>query len=236
MIEVVKALNGELAIPDNFRQTVQAYNPDKPQPHANPRCHNNHQTTELCALLGLTDLTKAAQLSEGSGRAAHGEEEWEDGGSADEQSEYPSDTSGMMRSFNPDEITIEDEWDEEPEEQEIKEVESIPEARTAGEVQTPRPMILPKPKSDVSESPLSPLMDRDPPSHSTPTIPWSQQCEDEDAGAVMRMLKRTGEKEADSRGTAGTPRIKRRNQVIYSAVEGEDDQDEVSGGSTAPVS
>ncbi|CAF95984.1 unnamed protein product, partial [Tetraodon nigroviridis] len=122
LVEVVKDLRGELAIPDNFSRTAPAYDPSRPQPHAKPRRQANPQTTELCALLGLTDLcAQAAQLSEGSGRAAPGEqqeeEEWEDGqslGSADEPSEYPNDTSGMSRPINPDEITIEDEWDEEP--------------------------------------------------------------------------------------------------------------------------
>lgn len=247
MIEVVKDLNGELAIPDNFSRTVQAYDPNKPQPHANPRCHTNPQTTELCTLLGLTDLcAKAAHLSGGSGRAGEEEEEWEDGqsmGSADEQSEYQSNTSGMSRSFNPDEITIEDEWDEEPGEQEIKELEVISEAKAAVEFQTPRPMVLPKPKLDVSPSHLTHPRELAAPSHSAPPTAQSQQCdededEDEDPAAVTRMLKRTSEEAKDTSGRGVTPTIKRRNQVIYSVVddEDEDDEDEVSGGRTAPVS
>lgn len=236
MIEVVKDLKGELAIPDNFSHTVQAYNPNKPQPYASPRCHSNPQTTELCALLGLTDLcAQAAQLIEGSGRAAPGEqeEEWEDGqsiGSADEQSEYPSDTSGMSRSINPDEIIIEDEWDEEPGEQETEELEGVPQDH-----KTPRPMVLPKPKSDVSPSHLSYLMELVPPSHSTPTVAQSPECEDEDSAAVARMLKRTSEEAGDCSGRGIPPRIKRRNQVIYSVMDGEDDEQE-AGGRTAPVS
>lgn len=236
MIEVVKDLKGELAIPNNFSRTVQAYNPNKPQPYANPRYHGNPQTTELCALLGLTDLcAKAAQLSE-----QEGEEQWEDEQSvesADEPSEYPSENSGMSRSINPDEIIIEDEWDEEPGEQEIKELEGVPEVQTAGEVQTPRPMVLPKPKLDVTPSNLSLLMELDPHSHSTPTIAQNQQCddEDEDSAAITRMLKRTSEEAGGSRGRGIPPRIKRRNQVIYSVPDGEDDETE-SGGGTAPVS
>lgn len=238
MIEVVKDLKGELAIPNNFSRTVQAYNPNKPQRYANPRCHSNPQTTELCALLGLTDLcAKAAQLSE-----QEGEEQWEDEHSvesADEPSEYPSENSGMSRSINPDEIIIEDEWDEEPGEQEIKELEGVPEAQTAGEVQTPRPMVLPKPKLDVTPSNLSLLMELDPHCHSTPTIAQSHQCddedEDEDSAAITRMLKRTSEEAGDSGGRGIPPRIKRRNQVIYSVPDGEDDETE-SGGGTAPVS
>lgn len=250
MIEVVKDLKGELAIPDNFSRTVQAYNPNKPQPYAKPRRHTNPQTTELCALLGLTDLcAKAAQLSEGSGRAAPGEQEGEeeygkDGqstGSADEPSEYPSDTSGMSRSINPDEITIEDEWEEEPGEQEVEELGGVPAVKPAGEVQPPRktPMVLPQPKLDGSPSDLSHLMELTPPSHSTPTVAQSQQCddEDEDSAAVARMLKRTSEEAGDSSGKGIPPRIKRRNQVIYSVMDGEDDEEEEeAGGRTAPVS
>lgn len=228
MIEVVKDLKGELAIPNNFSRTVQAYNPNKPQRYANPRCHSNPQTTELCALLGLTDLcAKAAQLSE-----QEGEEQWEDEQSvesADEPSEYPSENSGMSRSINPDEIIIEDEWDEEPGEQEIKELEGVP------EVQTPRPMVLPKPKLDSTPSNLSLLMELDPHSHSTPTQSQQSGDEDEDSAAITRMLKRTNEEAGDSSGRGIPPRIKRRNQVIYSVPDGEDDETE-SGGGTAPVS
>lgn len=230
MIEVVKDLKGELAIPKNFSRTVQAYNPNKPQPYANPRCHSNPQTTELCALLDLTDLcAKAAQLSE-----QEGEEQWEES-MTDEPSEYPSENSGMSRSINPDEIIIEDEWDEEPGEQEIKELEGVPEVQTAGEVQTPRLMVLPKPKLDVTPSNLSLLMELDPQSHSTPTIAQSQQCDDEDSAAITQMLKRTSEEAGDSGGRGIPPRIKRRNQLIYSVPDGEDDETE-SGGGTAPVS
>uniref|UniRef100_A0A674N2N2 Debranching RNA lariats 1 n=1 Tax=Takifugu rubripes TaxID=31033 RepID=A0A674N2N2_TAKRU len=232
MMEAVKDLNGELAIPDNFTRTVRSYDPNRPQPHANPRCHTNPQTTELCALLGLTDLcAKAAHLSEGSGRAAPGEEEeeWEDGqsmGSADEQSEYPSDTSGMSRSFNPDEITIEDEWDEEAGEQEMQELEVISEVKAAVAFQTHRPMVLPKPISDVSPSHLSHLSELAPTAHSTPTTAQSQQRNDEveDPASVTRILKRNSDEAGDGSGRGVTPRLKRRNQVIYSAVDDEDEE------------
>lgn len=237
MIEVVKDLNGELAIPDNFSRTVQSYDPNKPQPHVNPRRHSNPQTTELCALLSLTDLcAKAAHPSEGSGRAAPGEEEeqWEDGqsvGSADEQSEYPSDTSGMSRSFNPDEITIEDEWDEEPGEQEMQELEVTSGPKAAVEFQAHRPMVLPKPISDASPSHVSHPSELAPPFLSTPTTAQCQQCDDEveDPASVTRILKRTSEGAGDTSGTVVTPRIKRRNQVIYSVVDDEDDEDQEAG-------
>lgn len=249
MIQVVEDLSGELAIPDNFSRTVPPYDPNKPQPHATPSCNTNPQTTELCAMLGLTDIyAQAAHGSNGSGKVqgstgGEEEEEEEDGqsvGSADEPSEYPSDTSGLSSSLNPDEITIEDEWDEEEGEQDKEEVEGKAAVKgdelsdlPVGEIHTPSRMVLPKPKSDASPSHLSYPMNFPPPSHSTPAVARCQaaaekegHCEgdDEDATAV-RILKRGSDEtgEPGSRGT--TPRIKRRNQVIYMTVEGDENED-----------
>ncbi|KAI3355970.1 hypothetical protein L3Q82_017242 [Scortum barcoo] len=245
MMQVVEDLSGELAIPDNFSQTVPPYDPNKPQPHAAPSYNTNPQTTELCATLGLTDIySQVTQGGDVSGRvegSTGGEEDDdEDGqsvGSGDEPSEYPTDTSGLSSSFNPDEITIEDEWEEEEEENS----NSKPAVKGdqlsgvhAGEIHTPSRLILPEPKSDFSPTPLSQTMNLPPPpSHSTPaaarTLSGAEsegQCEgvDEDAAAI-RILKRTSdETEApSSRGT--TPRIKRRNQVIYTTVEDEESED-----------
>lgn len=239
MIQVVEDLSGELAIPDNFSRTVPVYDPNKPQPQANPSCNTNPQTTELCAMLGLTDIyAQAAHGSDGQERSHNtgGEEEQEeddDGqsvGSADEPSEYPSDTSGLSSSFNPDEITIEDEWDEEEDGKGDKLGED-----PVGEICTPSQMILPKPKSCVSPSHLSLMMNLPPASHSTPGIAGCQsvadkegKCkgedDDEDATAI-RILKRTSDETGglESRGT--TPRIKRRNKDIYATVEDDDNED-----------
>lgn len=239
MMQVVEDLSGELAIPDNFSRTVPAYDPNKPQYHATPSYNTNPQTTELCATFGLTDLYARAghRGDEVQGRGVGDEEDDDDAdsvGSVDEPSEYPTDTSGLSSSFNPDEITIEDEWEEEEGKEEAKsrsdskgdKVSALP----VVEIHTPSRMVLPKPKSDVSPTHLPYLMNLPPPSHSTPeaTRPHSEAereglCEgsDEDATAA-RILKRTSDETGDpgSRGTA--PRIKRRNQVIYTTVE--DDQ------------
>ncbi|AWP13705.1 putative lariat debranching enzyme [Scophthalmus maximus] len=228
MMKAVEDLSGDLSIPDNFSRTVPPYDPNRPQHHAAPSCSTNPQTTELCATLGLTDLY--AQVVHGGGDekgrvqgSTGGEEDDdEDGnsvGSVDEPSQYPTDTSGLSSSINPDEITIEDEWEEEEEEgkEEAKGDE-------LSDVHTPSRLVLPEPKSDFSP----------PPSHSTPAAARSLsgagseegQCEggdeDEDALAAARILKRTSD-EAGAPGSRGTtPRIKRRNQVIYAAVEDEE--------------
>ncbi|XP_035532321.1 lariat debranching enzyme [Morone saxatilis] len=250
MMEVVEDFNGELTIPDNFSRTVPPYDPNKPQPHASPSCNTNPQTTELCATLGLTDIyAQAGQGGDDLGRVQGsivGEEEDDEDrhsvGSVDEPSEYPSDTSGLSSSFNPDEITIEDEWEEEEGEKGKEEVEGRSNAAVkgdklsnapVGEFNTASRMVLPEPKSEASPTRLSNIMNLPPPFHSTPAVARLQpgaeeegQCEgdDEDATAV-RMLKRTSDETGDpgSRGT--TPRIKRRNQVIYTAAEDDEGED-----------
>lgn len=253
MMKVVEDLSGDLAIPDNFSRTVPAYDPNKPQPHVTPSCHANPQTTELCATFGLTDLYAYAGQGGGDlgriqGSTGGEEDDDEDGhsvGSADEPSEYPTDTSGLSSSFNPDEITIEDEWEEEEGEGEGEvqgnskaavKGDQLP-AAPVGEAHTPSRMVLPAPKSDTSPPTLmSHLMNLPPPLHSTPAVARShaeaerrQRCEDddedEDASSAVRILKRSsGEAEApDSKST--TPRIKRRNQVIYTAAEDDESED-----------
>ncbi|XP_078118762.1 lariat debranching enzyme [Sander vitreus] len=254
MMKVVEELSGDLAIPDNFSRTVPAYDPNKPQPHVTASCHANPQTTELCATFGLTDLYAYAGQGGGDlGRiqgSTGGEEEEEDDedshsvGSADEPSEYPTDTSGLSSSFNPDEITIEDEWEEGEGEVQgnskaAEKGDQLPDA-PVGEAHTPSRMVLPAPKSDTSPPTLmSHLMNLPPPLHSTPAVARShaeaerrQRCEDdddddedEDASSAVRILKRSsGEAEAPG-SKSTTPRIKRRNQVIYTAAEDDESED-----------
>ncbi|KAK2840327.1 hypothetical protein Q5P01_014067 [Channa striata] len=239
MMQVVEDLGGELAIPENFSQTVPAYDPSNPQPHTAPSYNINPQTTELCAMLGLTDIY--AQVGQGDElrrlqESAGGEEEQEDEdgdsvGSTEEPSEYPTNTSGLSSSFNPDEITIEDEWEEEEEKVDVNSEEEA-KGDKCSDVHTPSRMVLPEPLSDVSPIPLSRLMNLPPPSHSTPAALARSQsgadrhCEggDEDA-ATARILKRTSN-ESENPGSRGTtPIIKRRNQVIYTAVEDEEGEE-----------
>ncbi|XP_056294707.1 lariat debranching enzyme [Pseudoliparis swirei] len=249
MMQVAKEFSGELAIPDNFSQTVQPYDPKGPKQHASLSWNTNPQTTELCATLGLTDLYAHAlqgggNLSRIQAGAAGDDADDDCGESADERGEYPTDTSGFSRSYNPDEITIEDEWEEEEGTEEVEgscDLKSSvrgenPPDGPAGEVQTPGRMVLPAPKSDTSDP--SPLMNLPPPSHSTPAVAARSGAEreepckdkddvadddDDDDASALATLKRTSD-EAEAPGSKGTtPRIKRRNQVIYTTVEGDDE-------------
>ncbi|XP_024116266.1 lariat debranching enzyme [Oryzias melastigma] len=190
MMKVVEELSGDLDIPDNFNRTLPPYDPAHPQPHAPPAYSANPQTTELCARLGLSDIY--IQAGQGGAAVWGGDEEDGSSGSAEEPSEYPSDSSGLSSSFNPDEITLEEEWEEG--------AEDVAESK----VHTPARMVLPEPKSN--ESPVN----LPPPSHSTPRV---DQCDEE--GTLKRASTEGGG--PDSQGP--TPRIKRRNQVIYAAAD-----------------
>lgn len=246
MMEIVSALNGELSIPENFSPTVPAYDPTHPQPHIPPAYCTNPQTTELCATLGLIDIYVLA------GQIAHNttswreeganEEEDEDNrssGSMDEPSEYPTDTSMLSNSYNPDEITIEDEWEEEEEEEEgkdggeLKKPETdavVPEAPAGvqasdGDISPQREsagmLVLPPPRmaaemhepSDLLPLPSTPFLNR-----------FSQPSSEEEwATPAARVPKRpSGEIKGTFNPTSNTPKIKRRNQTIYTAADDEE--------------
>lgn len=247
MMDVVEEMNGDLVIPDNFSRTVPVYDPAKPRSDTGPNYSTNPQTTELCATLGLTDIY--AQIGQGDAHgSARGEGEDEDDdqfstGSADEPSEYPTDTSasGLSSSYNPDEITIEEEWEEE-EKEEDKELEAKIGSDSKGdgsfdstpqrESHTPGRMVLPKPKCDTSPPELSFPMDLPPSSHSTPAVTRTQPSSEgeglldsgEGEAPVVRIPKRSSD-EGGTGSTGITPRIKRRNQVIYTAAEDEESED-----------
>ncbi|XP_024272154.1 lariat debranching enzyme isoform X2 [Oncorhynchus tshawytscha] len=235
MMEAVGDLGGELSIPDNFCLTVPAYDPARPQPHAHPSYSTNPQTTELCATLGLRDIY--AQVGQGGYGGQIGTPELEDDEvqSGDEPSEYPSDTSGLSSSYNPDEITIEDEWEEEEEggekEGRGKSPDAVVPEGEAGEAGgrrdsgppsrelPPSRMVLtmPEPKSDPAP-PSRLSLNLPPPSHSSPP-------EREEEEPHVRIPKRTSGETGDPISTGSTPRIKRRNQVIYTAVDDDESED-----------
>lgn len=244
-MHVVEELNGELAIPDNFSRTVPSYDPNKPQPHSYPSCNTNPQTTELCATLGLTDIY--ARFGEGvdetraQGSPVGDEDDDEDAhsvGSADEPSEYPTDTSGLSSSVNPDEITIEEEWEEDEGKEEAEtrsDLKAVVKDKDVlgGDIHTPGRMVLPEPKSDASHTDISHITSLPPACHSTPAAERSQPGaekeellagSDGDAGDV-RILKRTSDETGDPPSKSTTPRIKRRNQVIYATVEDDECED-----------
>ncbi|XP_038154414.1 lariat debranching enzyme [Cyprinodon tularosa] len=227
IMQVVEDLSGDLGVPDNFSRTVPPYDPSRPQPGAPPSYNTNPQTTELCAKLGLTDIySKAGQRGDDTGRSQSrtgddGDEEEE----TDEPSEYPTDTSGLSSSFNPDEITIEDEWEEEDEEaggeSKAKEKPDSPSA-----IKTPNRMVLPEPISGASPSLRTSLMNLPPPSHSTPKAAPAQsnpdhegRCDDAEEVAAAHILKRSSSESAEAGSRGVTPRIKRRNQVIYQTAD-----------------
>ncbi|CAL8321252.1 unnamed protein product [Merluccius merluccius] len=252
MMAVVDEMNGELAIPDNFSRTVPAYDPANRQPRASPSCSTNPQTTELCATLGLTDIyaQKAHHVSEPGGAQGGmaGENDGDDAhstGSADEPSEYPTDMSGLSNSYNPDEITIEDEWEEEEKDKEDGDGEGkrVPEGDSeeaqageeglvspSGRALTSGRMVLPEPRLDDSTHQVSPKpMNLPPPTHSAPAGVEEGGASDgvEEETPLVRIPKRTSEESEAVAGSTGvTPRIKRRNQVIYAAVDDDGDDDE----------
>ncbi|KAM9709427.1 LOW QUALITY PROTEIN: lariat debranching enzyme [Menidia menidia] len=216
MLDVVEALGGELRIPDNFSRTAPPYDPGPPHAAARtPSGSANPQTTELCAKLGLSDPYGHGGGVGGGGRDGEEEdgeeEEGDDGG--DEPSEYPTDTSGLSSSLNPDEITLEDEWEEEEEEEKGAE----PNVRTPARLVLPEPVAHGNGNAHAHASWTCP-----PPSHSTPT-----PRDDDPVGE--RVLKRNSGGGGGVRGGGAVlspaPKIKRRNQLIYTD-DGEDDGEE----------
>ncbi|TRY91834.1 hypothetical protein DNTS_027189 [Danionella cerebrum] len=242
MMEVVSDLNGELCISENFSLTVPAYDPSHPQPNAPPAYSTNPQTTELCATLGLTDIYILAGQSygeEGATGAIEEEEDADSTGSVEEPSEYPTDTSNLSSSYNPDEITIEDEWVEEENEEvgftEGKGTDAVVPDSGAGSQESDRDsslqrdmvkrLVLPPPGAKLEmRAPLrTPLHLTLPP----PSTSFSQGSSEEECDLMpARVPKRSsGEATKSSTGhTGGTPQIKRRNQSIYTATEDEESE------------
>lgn len=252
-MEVVSDLSGDLCIPENFSLTVPAYDPNRPQPNAHPTYCTSPQTTELCATLSLTDIYALAGQGaqnyrvEGATGATE-EDDDEDNqstGSIEEPSEYPTDTSGLSSSYNPDEITIEDEWEEEgvgcAEEKGTDAV--VPEGRVGGQdsdrdsspsretaSRFNKALVLPPPCAPPEtgaprSSSLSLLLP--PPSNSLSTSASLSQGSLEEEGSLTpaRVPKRTsGETQGLPSHSGGTPQIKRRNQSIYTAVEDEESE------------
>lgn len=225
MIQVLEDLSGSLSIPDNFSPTVTPYDPSKPQPQTFPSCSTNPQTTELCAVLNLTDIyAKSAQNDERLRRLEsrgecreeayrdYGDEDNNDDGqsvgSAEEPSEYLSDISALSNSLNPDEISIESECEEDQDEK--AEAEPLPNVPAAGGHTAQTPMVLPTPKYDTTPS--------GPPVQSDPAESEGPCGEDED-GSPVRNLKRVSDETVVPTSSGTTLKIKRRNQDIYSTVE-----------------
>nr|XP_023661480.1 lariat debranching enzyme [Paramormyrops kingsleyae]XP_023661481.1 lariat debranching enzyme [Paramormyrops kingsleyae]XP_023661482.1 lariat debranching enzyme [Paramormyrops kingsleyae]XP_023661483.1 lariat debranching enzyme [Paramormyrops kingsleyae]XP_023661484.1 lariat debranching enzyme [Paramormyrops kingsleyae]XP_023661485.1 lariat debranching enzyme [Paramormyrops kingsleyae]XP_023661486.1 lariat debranching enzyme [Paramormyrops kingsleyae]XP_023661487.1 lariat debranching enzym len=244
MMEAVACLGGELRIPENFSQTVAPYEPSRPQPQLQPSHSTNPQTTELCATLGLTDIyirtgQGGCRSEERGGPGASEEDEEEDNqstGSVEEPSEYPTDTSALSSSYNPDEITIEDEWEEDDgsskggDDGGLSPDAVVPEGEP-GDRDTDSPpryvasrcLVLPPPC--VSEAPQFSLPIDGPPASASQTPSQSpSHCSPEEEGPQLaRIPKRTSGESGTTTSTGITPKIKRRNQLIYT---GQDEEDE----------
>lgn len=238
MIQVLEDLSGSLSIPDNFSPTVTPFDPSKPQPQTPPSCSTNPQTTEMCAVLDLTDIyAKSAQSEDRLRRLESRGETREEGdygdddnnddgqsvGSGEEPSEYLSDVSGLSNSLNPDEISIESEGEQNEDDQD-EGAELTPSAAKdeqlcrvpAGNNAAQSPLVLPTPKYDTSPS--------DPPAQSAPAACQSPAegegpCEEDEDGSLLRNLKRASNETGVPASSGTTSRIKRRNQGIYSTAE-----------------
>lgn len=239
MIQVLEDLSGSLSIPENFSPTITPYDPSKPQPHASPSCSTNPQTTELCAVLSLTDLyAKSGQNQErqrrleSRGDAREEADRDDDGddddgqsvGSAEEPSEYLSDISALSNSLNPDEISIEGEWDQNDEDQDEdaqvppSAVTEEPLCKVAHSAQSP--MVLPTPKYDAPTSEAAAPVSPNPVESKEP-----REEEEDDDDSPLRNLKRASQETVPPASSGATLRIKRRNQGIYSTMEDDEAAD-----------
>lgn len=229
MIQVLEDLSGSLSIPENFSPTVTPYEPSKPQPHTSPSCGTNPQTTEMCAVLGITDIyAKSGQNQErlrrldtrGDDREEADRDDDDDGqsvGSGEEPSEYLSDVSALSNSLNPDEISIESEWDQNEEDQD-EDAQFPPLAAKEEQLcQVPNaaqnPMLLPTPKYDTSNTTEPAVL------VSPNPVESEEPCEEEEDDSPLRNLKRASQETVTPASSGATLRIKRRNQGIYSTME-----------------
>ncbi|KAM4626141.1 lariat debranching enzyme isoform 1-T2 [Discoglossus pictus] len=110
---VLNDIGQDLAIPCNFSVTTPCYDPNKPQYNRSATHIINPQTTEFCARLGLVDLNaKIRQQEDDGGDYDIAENDDSSTGSAEDHSEYSTDTSILSSSINPDEITLEEDEEE----------------------------------------------------------------------------------------------------------------------------
>lgn len=198
--EVLKDLGNDLTIPCNFSVTLPCYDPNNPQ-HKRVASHViNPQTTELCARFGLIDINaKVGQLDDEGGEFDAAEDnDAESSGSIEDPSEYSTDTSVLSSSFNPDEITLDDDDDDVP----VRSVE--PSLEYSPSFSNSR--VLPDSMAVSSDDAMDSTNDEQERSESSQTEGEGKNPE--------RQLKRL----SDENGR-GTVRIKRRNQAIYTAQD-----------------
>ncbi|XP_069081854.1 lariat debranching enzyme isoform X2 [Pleurodeles waltl] len=214
--EVLADMGQDLNIPTNFSLTVPCYDPNKPQNHREASHLINPQTTEFCAQFGLTDLNARVGQVEAEGDS---EEDAESTGSADDPSEYSTDTSGLSTSINPDEITLDDDEDETE--------QDVGDGDISLQSVEPSPEHVPDFSnnfSDVRLLPDSMIVSSDEAIDSTnDELERSESSQTDGEGKVLeeRALKRlSGENE---NGNSGIKKIKRRNQSIYASKDEDED-------------
>ncbi|MGH0143784.1 UNVERIFIED_CONTAM: hypothetical protein FKN15_000940 [Acipenser sinensis] len=231
--EVQADLGGDLRVPENFSATAPHYDPNNPQLQREPTYAVNPQTTELCACLGLTNPN--ACRTEGVSWEEEEEEDNLSTGSAEEPSEYPTDTSGLSSSVNPDEITIEEEWEEEGGEEAA--IQSPP-ARlvlpTPSRTSSSDGLVGNRPPFSLTDSLPEPMRvsssedstNEEPARHEgaglTDGMEGTSSPPREESSAARPPKRISGENAATGEGTK---KIKRRNQTIYTA-QGEEEEEE----------
>lgn len=248
MTEAVGALGGDLSIPENFSLTVPSYNPANPQPHTPPTYSVNPQTTELCATLGLTDIYAQVSQTKPMGGGGMKTEYKDISSSFDDFSTNPTDTSELSTSVNPDEITIEEEWDEDeggddddhgtekrPTDDAVPDsgagagcvvdVDELFSSPSSG-AQSRNQLLLPPPSTtkndDFAQSPDRPSLQLPSPTQASDDAQLLGAQGDEDR-QQLKVHKRSSDETCVGKNSG--LKIKRRNQIIYTAKDEDDDDD-----------
>lgn len=217
MKEVLEKLNHNLKVPSNFCMTAPCYEPGKPQTQVQLVHRISPQTTEFCARLGVTDINVRLQNAKEEQFCGDFEEQGNaESESGEEPSEYNTDTSALS-SFNPDEIMLDE---EEEDEESIVSVHS--------DMNTPSVEPTSDPTSDFSASfsdirslPGSMIVSSD----DTSDSPVGREGKSDEAlelGDGKDLTQVPPKRLSDEHEPEQRKKIKRRNQAIYAAVEDED--------------